>query len=159
MKSSPAFTLIELVFIIVVLGILAAVAYPRIAPLREDAEIAKGKGDVATIRAGIVNERQTRLIKGDAKWILNGTAITNGKKPMDYDANNVGLFGGVLTTPMSDNNASGSWHVQTRGSGTYYYRVGSSINTFKYHDGDDANASKKGQFLCTSGTECSQLTN
>lgn len=152
MKSSPAFTLIELVFIIVVLGILAAVAYPRIAPLREDAEIAKGKADVATIRAGIINERQTRIIKGDPRWILNGTAIADNKKPMDYDVNGVGIFGGVLTNPMPDNNASGSWHVQTRGSGRYFYRVGSTSTQFDYNN-------TSGIFTCTTGTYCDQLKN
>jgi len=157
MKSSRAFTLIELVFIIVILGILAAVAFPRIAPIKEDAEIAKGKGDVATIRAGIVNERQTWLIRGDASWIPNGTGTTaNGRKMMD----NGGLFGGVLSTPMSEGTSSGQWeNPGTDGDGVYKYYVGSSANTFTYYDSTEANASKRGQFLCTSGNECLLLTN
>ena len=35
-----AFTMIELIFVIVILGILASVALPRLAATREDAEIA-----------------------------------------------------------------------------------------------------------------------
>lgn len=38
-----AFTMIELVFIIVVIGILAGVAIPKFAVTRDDAEIAKAK--------------------------------------------------------------------------------------------------------------------
>ena len=49
-----AFTMIELVFVIVILGILAAVAVPRLAASRDDAHIAKGRADVASIRSGIL---------------------------------------------------------------------------------------------------------
>ena len=37
-----AFTMIELVFVIVILGILASVAIPRLAATRDDAEVAAG---------------------------------------------------------------------------------------------------------------------
>ena len=56
-----AFTMIELVFVIVVIGILAAIAIPKFAATRDDAQIAKGRSDVAAIRAAIVSERQGRL--------------------------------------------------------------------------------------------------
>ena len=43
-----AFTMIELIFIIVILGILAAVAIPRLSATRKDANIAKSAMDAAT---------------------------------------------------------------------------------------------------------------
>lgn len=64
-----AFTMIELVFVIVVLGILAAVAIPHFAATRDDAQIAKGRSDVAAIRAAIVSERQGRLMQGQSGYI------------------------------------------------------------------------------------------
>jgi general secretion pathway protein G len=64
-----AFTMIELVFVIVVLGILAAIAIPKLAATRDDAEITKGRSDVAAIRSAIVSERQTRLLRGDSTYI------------------------------------------------------------------------------------------
>jgi len=42
------FTMIELIFVIVILGILAAVAIPRLAATRDDAQISKAAQDVAT---------------------------------------------------------------------------------------------------------------
>ena len=43
------FTMIELIFVIVILGILAAVAIPRLAATRDDAEVAKAATNATTI--------------------------------------------------------------------------------------------------------------
>ena len=47
------FTMIELIFVIVILGILAAVAIPRLAATRDDAEISKVASNVATAVADL----------------------------------------------------------------------------------------------------------
>ena len=134
--------MIELVFVIVVLGILAAIAVPKFSATRDDAVIAKGRSNVASIRSGIITERQARLIKGDSDFIQNGTGVGQ----MDHG----GLFGGVLMYPISPSTGNDGWSA-TAGSGTYVYKVGGSSNTFTY---DPTN----GKFLCTSGNECDKLT-
>ena len=42
------FTMIELIFVIVILGVLASVAIPRLAATRDDAEVAKAATNLTT---------------------------------------------------------------------------------------------------------------
>ena len=48
-----AFTMIELIFVIVILSIIAVVAVPRLAATRDDAEIAKAAMNIQTLIADI----------------------------------------------------------------------------------------------------------
>jgi len=130
-----AFTMIELVFVIVILGILASIAVPKLAATRDDAVIAKGRSDVAAIRSGIISERQKRLIKGDATWI---TAA---------NLSNAQLFDGVMMYGVASGTTDGHW---SGGGTTYTYKVQGTSNTFTYNPAD-------GTFKCTSGTYCSKL--
>ena len=74
------FTMIELIFVIVILGILASVAIPRLAATREDAEISAA---VANLRTLVSDVSAYYTVKGDfgtAKWneITNvPLAVTN----------------------------------------------------------------------------------
>jgi general secretion pathway protein G len=152
-----AFTMIELVFVIVVLGILAAVAIPKFAATRTDAQISKGRADVSSIRSGIISDRQVRLITGDPKFIEAG----NNAGQLDAGAGGVGtgpLFGGVLSYPVADS----YWKNVSRddeNSSTYTFTSGGTSTTFTYTRGD-------GKFTCstTAGTAeenelCKKLIN
>lgn len=102
-----AFTMIELVFVIVVLGILAAIAIPKLVATRDDAEVAKGRSDVAAIRSAIVSERQTRLLRGDSTFInkLHNSTTTlfdgNGSSTLLQYGIAVGTSDGHWNSPTS----------------------------------------------------------
>ena len=63
-KNRKAFTMLELVFVIAVIGILSAIAIPKFAATRDDAVITKAKTTVASIRNAIITERQKRTLRG-----------------------------------------------------------------------------------------------
>ena len=81
-----AFTIIELIFVIVALGILAMVALPRLASSKEDAEIARVKAEIAAIRSAIQTHRGANLLKQNSRGYPDDLTarrieeITNGTK-------------------------------------------------------------------------------
>lgn len=148
-----AFTMIELVFVIVVLGILAAIAIPRFAATRDDAQIAKGRSDVAAIRAAIVSERQGRLLKGQSAYINK----LNSSSTNLFDGNGTGANDGkLLQYPIIAEDANGHWHTPscsgTPSTCTYKYKLMNTDTTFTYTQAD-------GKFACTAGSGyCNELT-
>jgi general secretion pathway protein G len=133
-----------------VLGILAAVAIPRMAATRDDATITKGIAEVASIRSGIVTERQARLIVGSSGFIPLGTGTYKLNGVTYNQLNNGGLFGGVLTYPITANAGNNGWNSASQALGVFTYSVAGSSNIFTYTPAD-------GKFLCKSGNECSKL--
>lgn len=145
--------MIELIFVIVVLGILAAVAIPKLAATRDDAIITKGQSQLSAIRSGI------SLLK--AKQMLVG--ITTFPATLD-DANASGVSGlnlfhradtnmsnDVLEYPIiSDADGSHGW-IKT-GNTTYVFRANGTNTTFDYN-------ATTGTFNCVQGTgDCNILT-
>lgn len=105
-----AFTMIELVFVIVILGILASVAVPRLAASRDDANIAKYKSDISAIRSSIVTTRSQNLMSGNANFPDTEGADANVlfEGVLDYPikpavAGQTGWTGGGITTAVDAN--------------------------------------------------------
>jgi len=137
-----AFTMIELVFVIVVLGILAAIAIPRFAATRDDAQIAKGRSDVSAIRAAIASERQGRLLEGSGTFINqldDGAQNTVGEMLFDDNDANSTNGGTLLQYGIISANANGHW--MKTGAATYTYQIMGQPVTFTYTQAN-------GRFTC-----------
>ncbi len=136
--------MIELVFVIVVLGILAAVAIPKLAATREDAQISKGAADVASIRSGIISVRQRYLLRGQTDYptVLSGAGVSSG---LLFDGNGTGT---ILMYPMTPKTAAGHWRAGDN-AGDYVYQVGSISCTFHYNNNNGTfNLTTTGKEFC-----------
>jgi len=155
---TPAFTMIELIFVIVVIGILSAIAIPKLAASRDDAVLVKGKSQVAAIRSGIAMQKSKRLLEGKTPPIprtLDANGSTN-------DLFHSGDDGNILEYGLSSSTKDGNWEKINPAN------PAASVIRYKFHlEGTsvefDYNSSS-GSFDCnkttgaTNATKCKDLT-
>ena len=130
-KTQKAFTMLELVFVIAVIGILSAIALPKFAASRTDAEIAKAKSVVSAVRLGISTARQKLILSGKFDPIETLTA-TSGDGDMIFNAINDDIAEPVLEYPIrscAGANSHGCWSTNTdRTIYTYKMPILGSVN-------------------------------
>lgn len=127
-----AFTLIELVFVIVILGILATVAIPKLIVTRDDAEIAKAKSQIAAVRSGIQLKRNEMILSGTQGYPTN---LEDGAC----------CFGGILSTRIEERKDDNSYGWKKDTDGTYTINTNKEQVKFTYSDSD-------GSFKCEGAT-------
>ena len=72
------FTMIELIFVIVILGILAAVAIPRLAATRDDAQVTAASADIATLYSDLGSYYTAQGHWSDVTSASAAMALTQG---------------------------------------------------------------------------------
>lgn len=144
--------MMELIFVIVILGILAGVAVPRFGDTKEQANIANARSEIASIRSGIISDRQSRLMMGGNAFapVGIGTYMFNGKTYKQL--NNGGLFGGVLMYPLTNKDADGYWYTTNNGDGDFDYNIGGVKVNFDYNV-------TSGVFTCNPATGSATVDN
>ena len=122
-----AFTMMELVFVIVVIGILASIAAPKFAATRDDATITKAKTTVANIRTALSSEIQRKVLQADYSPITNLGGVVNGHDKPIFDYFNGDNKGSrVLEYPplsCKSSSSKGCW-MRTGASEYKYYLPG-----------------------------------
>ena len=159
-KNRKAFSMIELIFVIVILGILAGVAVPKMMGTRTDAYISKAKSQIASIKNGINTKAATSMLSGGCSnnypVDLNDSAITVNGTGED-------LFGNVLKEPIISSNSDGGW-LFTGTLTTSEIEDGNEKYTLKLENGRVAvfeYTKSDGIFKCISssnGKDCLTLT-
>lgn len=116
MKRS-GFTMIELIFVIVILGILAAVAIPKLTATRDDAKISKIATDLSTVVS-------------DAGAYYTSQGVTNWQSATWSKVTNV-----ALQTAANNMASAGTTDIQT----TVYLNADASTNCFTIVTTNDGN--------------------
>ena len=124
LNNRSAFTMMELVFVIVIIGILSGIAIPRFAATRDDALITKGISTLSAVRNSIATERQKRILRGDFTNITDLSSTGTGQIFTTFNADKDGNKNRVLEYSMKSGNASGEWEKNAT-TYTFFYEVGS----------------------------------
>lgn len=117
-KKQKAFTMLELVFVIVVIGILSAVAIPKFAATRDSAVQVKAATTLAAVRNSLATETQKRILKGLFDPITSLHADNSATQMFTFfsDTTKAGASipqaqREVLQYPVQRGNVDGQWDI------------------------------------------------
>ena len=114
LKEKKGFTLIELIIVIVILGILAAIAIPRFAGMSQEARIAAVKG-----MAGAVSSAATIA---HSKWLISPSAT------IDMEGKTVAMYNGASSPGYPSEESGGIDNAVNYDSDKFTFSGGANNN-------------------------------
>ena len=147
---SKAFTMVELIFVIIIIGILSAIAIPKFAETTKTAHIAKAQSTLVSVMSAIATERQKRILKGDFANAI--TSLGSGSDAFSvFNADKDGIQNEVLRVPVA-NCSSGETGCWSRSSTSYVYKFVDSA------DGDAKFKLENNRLVCDNdASDCAKL--
>ena len=146
-----AWTMVELIFVIVIIGVLAGIAIPKFSDTKNAANIVSAKATVASVKSALSTERQLRVLRGDFGEINSLNNDGNGAFTV-FNPDRAGVSRSVLesTVPVCVGSETGCW--QAAGT-TYTYVMPAGMT------GVATFTLANGQFNCDpTDTNCQKLT-
>ena len=146
-NNKNGFTLIELIIVMVILGIMAAVAVPRYLDSISNAEKSAEDAVISAIRSGLKQYANNSLFEeGRAVWPDNPFEVLN-EVPAGYNANDNGLEDGIEQLDgVADED--GEWTFDYGNSRITHQRADNSRYYWTYdkgqQDGDNATVGSLG---------------
>lgn len=111
-NNQRGFTLIELVIVIVILGILAAVGIPKFLELRDEAEQAAVGQMIGSLESALTIYSSKQYVNGNTIAIVN---------PFDELSNIPSNYNGVNDPVTTTNTPAGTWSWRTSGNWIMYH--------------------------------------
>ncbi len=119
-RDSKGFTLIELVTVIAILGVLAAMTVPKFFALQVKATIEVEKQIIGTIRAGLETYAANQIVQGGSKkYPISATAtvLTDILNPVPGNWTYTTGSPGTIVHTRTDSTVS--WDFTSTGGSTY----------------------------------------
>ena len=115
--NKKGFTLIELVMVIVILGILAAMVLPRFIDLQSQAKISATRGGLGALRAAVAVTYASRAAVNLTPYVpttVDTSMFQDSQIPMDAFTNNSQVFVSDAS-PDATSSVGGWWYNSNTG--------------------------------------------